>query len=296
MLNGSGAAGTATIKMLLAAGVRDVIAVDRDGAIIRDQHVRQAALDVARGEHEPREQARAACATCSRAPTRSSASARRTFSNGEDIKQWRAIRSCSRWRIRPRRSCPTPPRRTSPSWATGRSDFPNQVNNLLGVPGHLPRRARRARAQDHRRDEAGGGPRDRRHRRRRAQRRIRRSRASSIRASSTRSPKRCAARPSTKVSRAARSSPPTTRTPRRDGSLRERTHSDHRGRSGDRVLRTHDSRTRRLRGPGDDDRDRRTRGGAGLQAGRDPARRRTAGHQRSGRAARRLRTRATRSS
>ena len=38
VLNGSGAAGTATIKMLLAAGVRDVIAVDRDGAITRDEH------------------------------------------------------------------------------------------------------------------------------------------------------------------------------------------------------------------------------------------------------------------
>jgi malate dehydrogenase (oxaloacetate-decarboxylating) len=36
VLNGSGAAGTATIKMLLAAGVRDVIAVDRDGAIVSD--------------------------------------------------------------------------------------------------------------------------------------------------------------------------------------------------------------------------------------------------------------------
>src|SRR5580692_10581936 len=36
VLNGSGAAGTATIKLLLLAGVRDVIAVDRDGAIDRD--------------------------------------------------------------------------------------------------------------------------------------------------------------------------------------------------------------------------------------------------------------------
>ena len=26
--------------------------------------------------------------------------------------------------------------------ATGRSDFPNQVNNVLGLPVHLPRRAR----------------------------------------------------------------------------------------------------------------------------------------------------------
>src|ERR1700733_14078016 len=37
VLNGSGAAGTATIKLLLLAGVGDVIAVDRDGAISADQ-------------------------------------------------------------------------------------------------------------------------------------------------------------------------------------------------------------------------------------------------------------------
>ncbi len=30
--------------------------------------------------------------------------------------------------------------------ATGRSDYPNQINNVLAFPGHLPRRARRARA------------------------------------------------------------------------------------------------------------------------------------------------------
>ena len=34
--------------------------------------------------------------------------------------------------------------------ATGRSDYPNQVNNVLGFPYHLPRRARRARDGDQR--------------------------------------------------------------------------------------------------------------------------------------------------
>jgi malate dehydrogenase (oxaloacetate-decarboxylating)(NADP+) len=29
--------------------------------------------------------------------------------------------------------------------ATGRSDYPNQINNVLGFPYHLPRCARRAR-------------------------------------------------------------------------------------------------------------------------------------------------------
>jgi malate dehydrogenase (oxaloacetate-decarboxylating)(NADP+) len=37
--------------------------------------------------------------------------------------------------------------------ATGRSDYPNQVNNVLGFPYHLPRRARRARHHDQRGDE-----------------------------------------------------------------------------------------------------------------------------------------------
>ena len=37
--------------------------------------------------------------------------------------------------------------------ATGRSDYPNQVNNVLGLPLYLPRRARRARQHDQRRDE-----------------------------------------------------------------------------------------------------------------------------------------------
>ena len=39
--------------------------------------------------------------------------------------------------------------------ATGRSDYPNQVNNVLGLPVHLPRRARRARDRDQRGHEAG---------------------------------------------------------------------------------------------------------------------------------------------
>ena len=42
--------------------------------------------------------------------------------------------------------------------ATGRSDYPNQINNVLCLPGDLPRRARRGRPADHRGDEAGRRP------------------------------------------------------------------------------------------------------------------------------------------
>ena len=44
---------------------------------------------------------------------------------------------------------------------TGRSDFPNQVNNVLCFPVHLPRRARCRRHRDQRGDEARRGRGDR---------------------------------------------------------------------------------------------------------------------------------------
>ena len=41
--------------------------------------------------------------------------------------------------------------------STGRSDYPNQINNVLALPGHLPRRVRRARERHQRRDEGRRG-------------------------------------------------------------------------------------------------------------------------------------------
>ena len=66
-----------------------------------------------------------------------------------------ATRWSSRWPTRPPRSRPRRPRPTRASIATGRSDYPNQINNVLALPGHLPRRARRPRAPHHRGDEDG---------------------------------------------------------------------------------------------------------------------------------------------
>ena len=42
--------------------------------------------------------------------------------------------------------------------ATGRSDYPNQINNVLCFPGIFRGRPRRARRRDHRVDEDGGRP------------------------------------------------------------------------------------------------------------------------------------------
>jgi malate dehydrogenase (oxaloacetate-decarboxylating) len=131
---GSGAAGTATIKMLLGAGVRDVIPVDRSGALNRSDrydnpHWRWLA------EH------------CNRENRRGSL---RDVLEGADvflgvsapgILQPEDIARMARDPIVFAMANPNPeimPDVAAPVAAvvaTGRSDFPNQVNNLLAFPG-----------------------------------------------------------------------------------------------------------------------------------------------------------------
>ena len=50
-----------------------------------------------------------------------------------------------RWPTRPRRSIPAIASQHAAVVATGRSDFPNQINNVLAFPGLLPRPAGRRR-------------------------------------------------------------------------------------------------------------------------------------------------------
>ena len=77
----------------------------------------------------------AASTTPSRAPTSCSGCPGRASSSRGARRHGRRRRSCSRWRTRSRRSCPA---RCPPNVAvvaTGRSDFPNQINNVLAFPG-----------------------------------------------------------------------------------------------------------------------------------------------------------------
>ena len=146
VLTGSGAAGTATIKMLLAAGVRDVIAVDRDGALSRDQLYENPHWTWL-AEHTNRERRRGSL---------------QDVLKGADVfigvsapgilqPEW--IGAMARDPIVFAMANPTPevmPDAAAPYSAvvgTGRSDFPNQINNLLAFPsifrGALDCRARR---------------------------------------------------------------------------------------------------------------------------------------------------------
>ncbi len=134
VLTGSGAAGTATIKMLLAAGVRDVIAVDREGALSRDQDYSNSHWTWL-AEHTNRENRRGSL---------------QDVLKGADVfigvsapgilqPEWLA--TMARDPIVFAMANPTPeimPDVAAPHVAvigTGRSDFPNQINNLLAFPG-----------------------------------------------------------------------------------------------------------------------------------------------------------------
>jgi malate dehydrogenase (oxaloacetate-decarboxylating) len=134
VVSGSGAAGTATIKMLLGAGVRDVIPVDRGGALNR--------TDRYENPHW-----RWLAENCNRENRRGTLP---EVLKGTDvfigvsapgILQPEHIANMGRDPIVFAMANPTPeimPDVAGPVAAviaTGRSDFPNQVNNLLAFPG-----------------------------------------------------------------------------------------------------------------------------------------------------------------
>jgi len=131
---GSGAAGTATIKMLLKVGVRDIIPVDRAGAINRQEryenpHWRWLADNT---NHENR---RGSLSDVLRGAD--------VFIgvSAPGVLQPEAIAMMARDPIVLAMANPTPeimPEVAAPFvavMATGRSNFPNQVNNLLAFPG-----------------------------------------------------------------------------------------------------------------------------------------------------------------
>src|SRR5579862_8550893 len=134
VISGSGAAGTATIKMLLDAGVGDVVPVDRSGALSRE------------GRYDSPYK-RALVERCNRENRRGSLS---DVLPGVDafigvsapgILQPEDVARMARDPIIFAMANPTPeimPDLVAPFAAvvaTGRSDFPNQVNNLLAFPG-----------------------------------------------------------------------------------------------------------------------------------------------------------------
>jgi malate dehydrogenase (oxaloacetate-decarboxylating) len=131
---GSGAAGTATIKMLLAAGVGDVIAVDRPGALNRtDSYSNSHWTWLAQNTNRE-----------NRTGSLGDALAGSDVFIGVSAPNILSVADLKRMAPKPivfAMANPTPeiqPDVAAPYvevMATGRSDFPNQVNNLLSFPG-----------------------------------------------------------------------------------------------------------------------------------------------------------------
>jgi malate dehydrogenase (oxaloacetate-decarboxylating) len=131
---GSGAAGTATMKMLLEAGVRDVIPVDRAGALNRtDQYDNSHWSWLA--EHTNRENRRGSLSEVLKGADVFIGVSAPNILRPDDL------RRMARDPIVFAMANPTPeimPDVAAPYvavMATGRSDYPNQVNNLLAFPG-----------------------------------------------------------------------------------------------------------------------------------------------------------------
>jgi len=131
---GSGAAGTATMKMLLAAHVRDVIPVDRAGALNRGEHYDNSHWAWL-AEHTNRENRRGSLADVLKGADVFIGVSAPNILRPEDLQRM------ARDPIVFAMANPTPeimPDVAAPYvtvMATGRSDYPNQVNNLLAFPG-----------------------------------------------------------------------------------------------------------------------------------------------------------------
>ena len=137
---GAGAAGVAVAKILMGAGVTSIVACDRYGAIHAGRQDYEAGLDeraqdLAGGEHQLRSAATAPRPTCWRAPTCSSACPGPGSSRPRDLQRMNDDPFVFAM------ANPNPevtPEEAAPYvrvMATGRSDFPNQINNVLAFPG-----------------------------------------------------------------------------------------------------------------------------------------------------------------
>ena len=188
--------GVAVAKILLAAGVGDIAVGDRKGILHAGRD------DLTDGQAPSSRPTPTGAGLHGHAGRRAAGAdvfigaVRRRRSRSRRSRRWRPTRSSSRWRTRPGGRTPTSRTGTRAVVATGRSDFPNQINNVLAFPGVFRGALRRRAHPDHRGDEAGGGRRDRRRGRRRARARTASSRARSTRGSRPPSAPRSASPPS----------------------------------------------------------------------------------------------------
>ena len=132
---GAGAAGTAIVTLLLAAGAEDVVVCDKDGRPV----LRRRRTCLRPWPSWPAGRTRGGCAaTCGRlstAPTCSSASARPGVLEAEWIDEMAEKAIVFALANPDPEVDPAEASQRAAVVASGRSDYPNQINNVLAFPG-----------------------------------------------------------------------------------------------------------------------------------------------------------------
>ena len=161
VVSGGGAAGTAIVTLLLAAGVTDVVVVDRAGALCADDEaLSESHRELAAATNPRRRAGRPAGGARRRRRVHRGQRARHPQA-GVDRGDGRRRRWSSRWPTPTPRSTPTEAEKYAAVVASGRSDYPNQINNVLAFPGVFRGLLDARASRDHHRHAAPGGRGDR---------------------------------------------------------------------------------------------------------------------------------------
>ena len=163
VVSGGGAAGTAIVTLLLAAGVKDVIVVDREGALCADDESLSPAHRELAEVTNPRRVTGDLHDGARAAPTCSSASARPGVLQGRvDRATWPTTPVVFALANPDPEVDPAEAEKYAAVVASGRSDYPNQINNVLAFPGVFRGLLDARASRDHHRDAAAGRRGDRR--------------------------------------------------------------------------------------------------------------------------------------
>ncbi len=134
VVSGAGAAGVAVTKILLEAGIGDIAVGDSKGII----HAGRGDLERHEAADRRRDQHRWADGLDRGGHARRRRLHRRLGRQGVRGALWRRCRRtrwCSRWQTPSRKWIQTMAAKYAKVVATGRSDYPNQINNVLAFPG-----------------------------------------------------------------------------------------------------------------------------------------------------------------
>lgn len=134
VVTGVGAAGVACIKMLLSAGARHIIAVDRDGALHGDEHYSNEAWNWV-AAHTNSEKERGTLSQVIKGADVFIGVSRSGVLQIEDVKSMAADPVVFAMANPEPEINPEDAEEHVRIIATGRSDYPNQINNVLCFPG-----------------------------------------------------------------------------------------------------------------------------------------------------------------